>query len=768
MPKVATKYLETDPWAIVEKGFHKEHARVSESIFSLGNEYMGVRGYFEEGCSGDTLLGSYLNGVYAKYDYPPHEFKSMARYDCFMVNAVDWLYTRITLDGETLDPAKSKISGFVRTLDMKTGTLTRELTWKTPKGKQLKITFVRFLSMISASLGCQRIIFEGLNFSGTVKVVSGLDFAIIHENKNRNFWSCPKKGKTGELFSILGEVEGSGQRVFSCFRLTHEKPLKLRMIKEDKFIGAAFSIKVKKGSAAAVDKLVVNHVERRAGVKSAKVWTAGIKSARKLFAKSFDDHLVKHAAYWADVWDTLDITIEGDPGNQQGVRFCIYQLHQTYHGVNAKLNVGAKGLTGESYNGQTFWDTETYCLPFYIFNNPKAARNLLGYRHETLPGAVERAKELDCEGARYPMCTIDGAEHCRTWQHGDLEIHVPAAISYGVWNYAHLTGDTDFLYSRGVEMLMQISRYYASRGAWSPLTGEFGFWGVMGADEFCMMVNNNTYTNFMAKKTFEWTLDIIAQMRKKAPKLLAKALKKVKLLPEEIRNWRKMIRLMRINYDKKTALFEQHDGYFDLPHVDVKNIPVTEIPIYHNWAYVRIFRNNMIKQPDVLLLPFFFSQEFDEKTKRVNYEYYEPRCVHESSLSPGIHSILAAELGLHGDAHKYSQYACRLDLDDYNRNTREGLHTTSMAAAWMNMVYGFGGMRTDGDTLVFSPSIPKRWKAFSFRVIYRNSVIAVTVNAKDVSLRTTRGPAVNVAVYGKRREIDGEGVTIKLPAGRRG
>ena len=356
--------------------------------------------------------------------------------------------------------------------------------------------------------------------------------------------------------------------------------------------------------------------------------------------------MAAHAAYWERVWRTIDVRIEGDAENEQGIRYCIFQLHQTYHGVDPSLNVSAKGLTGESYWGATWWDTETYCLPFYIFNNPQAARNLLGYRHATLNGGAQRARQLDCRGARYPMATIDGSEIVGVWQHGDLEIHVSAAVAYGIWHYAHVTGDKEFLYGRGVEMLLEIARYYASRGQYSPATGEFGFWFVMGADEFHMGVHNNTYTNVMAKKCFQWALETAAEMRKQAPEQLRRVFKKIKLREAELRDWRRKARDMRVLQDPRTGLIEQHDGYFDMPRLPLAKVPPTDFPLYHHWAYVRIFRWDMTKQPDVLLLPFFFSREYSEKAKRVNFEYYEPRCSHESSLSPGIHSILAAELGI--------------------------------------------------------------------------------------------------------------------------
>lgn len=360
------------------------------------------------------------------------------------------------------------------------------------------------------------------------------------------------------------------------------------------------------------------------------------------------------------------------------------------------------------------------------------------------------------------MGTIDGSEAVGTWQHGDLEIHVSAAVAYGIWHYVHVTGDRAFLRDYGMEMLLQICRCYASRGAWSPRTGEFGFWGVMGADEFKMMVHNNVYTNFMAKQAFEYTLHELAVLRRDAPGALARVLKKVALDPREPRDWRRMARRMRLNYDPATGLFEQHDGFFDLPHVDVRRIPPADFPLYKHWAYFRIFRCDIIKQPDVLLFLFLYNQQFSAHVKRVNYEYYEPRCTHESSLSPSIHSILAAELGKRADARKYFKHAIRLDLDDYNRNTTLGLHTTSMAGAWLNLVYGYGGLRTDGELLSFAPSMPPGWRAFSFRLLYRGSTVHVSVDRRQAVLCVLDGPPVTARVYAKRRMIGTRRTAIPL------
>lgn len=767
--KTHTKhYLDIEPWSITETGFHKDRSRVSESVFSLANEFMGIRGHFDEGYGGDTLVGSYFNGVFASLPHVyPNKLAGFANTNHFMVNAVNWLYTRVSVDGEALDLAKSTVSDFVHKLDLRTGVTTRSFVWKIGENRHLQVKFTRFLSMVQAHLGFQHIELEPVDFSGSVSIVLGLDFSPPHEAQGRNLWTCLNKGTHEGTTAILAEAQGSGQKIFSAFHYTSNvKPAKVEELgatgAEEKFAGLRLEFALTKGHRLTIDKIVAHDVEKDHKMNAEEFWKSALKNAEALLKTTFDKELALHAAHWDKVWKQFDISIDGDLANEQGTRYCIYQMLSTYHGVDPRLNVGAKGLTGEVYGGLTFWDTETYCLPFYIFTDPAAARNLLLFRYNTLPGAKERAKQLDCEGARYPMTTIDGTEACGVWHHGDLEIHVPAAVAYGVWHYVHITNDKEFLHHYGLEMLIEISRFYASHGDWSPKTGEFGLWGVMGADEFHMMVHNNAYTNTMAKKTFEWTLQAIAEMKKTASKELETVSKKVNLKNDEPIRWEEMARKMRLQHDKKTGLIEQHDGYFDLPHIDLDAIPVEKTPICGKLPYIKRSRHDWIKQPDVLLLPLFFSHEYSLQEKLVNFEYYEPKCVHESSLSPGVHAILATELGKHEMAFNYVQYASRLDLDDYNRNTSQGLHMTSMAAAWMSLVYGFGGMRSDGALLSFNPTIPAAWNAYSFRIVYRGALIEVRVDKKQSAFRAIEGKSVEVEVFGKKHIVDHEGISIAL------
>ncbi|OHB60492.1 MAG: glycoside hydrolase [Planctomycetes bacterium GWF2_42_9] len=775
MTKQATRYLEVDPWVIEEKDFYPKYSMVSESIFSLANEFMGVRGYFDEGYTGQTMVGSYFNGIFERF-YIEHPFahRGMASQEQKMLNSVDWLYTRLILDDETLDIANCKFTDFTRKLDLRTGVLTREFIWHNKKGKKLRLKFERFLSMDYHQLGFQRITFEPLNFSGIIKVESGLDFNLIHHNtsgfKSKPFeslWVCRKKGRQNNITAILSQIPVSQHTVFCAFKLDLPDKTKCKQNQDEKFISQSFEIKLQQGQKTHFDKTAVGVTEKNPNVPYRTLWNIGIEKTSKLREIDFDNALEKQKKYWSDVWEKLDIKIEGDSLNQQGIRFCIFNLHQTYHGVDSSLNVPAKGLSGDGYDGKTWWDTETYCLPFYMFNNPKAAKNLLDYRYKTLPQACERSKEVDgCKGARYPMSTIDGIETCYVWQHGDLEIHVSAAVVYGIWHYDKIIGDKEFLYTKGIEMLLEICRYHASRGSFSQKTGEFGFWNVMGPDEFHMQVNNNAYTNCMAKKMFEYTLDVVKEMHVKSPQQLRKVAKKINLNESELKGWINKARKMRTNFDKKTEMFEQHDGFFDLPHIDCRSISPEEYPIYSHWPYLKIFRYDMCKQPDALLLLFFFGNDYSKQCKKTNYEYYESRCSHESSLSPAIHSILAAELGKHKEAYKFFAHATRLDLDDYNRNAWAGLHITSMAGAWMNIVQGFGGMRTDGNTLSFAPSIPAKWKAFSFKILYNDTVLEVRIDRKYAYFITSNENTIQIQVFNKKYKVNKSGISVKLPAGR--
>ena len=750
MAKVADIYFKVDPWKIIEEGFDPAYSRVSESIFSLGNESMGVRGFFDEGGSVESLRGSYNNGVY-DIEHVGRSYRGIVEKTHFMIPSAEWLMTELVLDGERLDLGKVCFRDYYRELDMRSGTLARSFVWQTASGKELRVCFLRFLDMVHRERAYQRITLEALNFSGDVQLESGLSFRVYHEGRKTCFWDKARQEAYGDRLYLQSRTTGSDQEVFAGAIV--DLPNAAAAAPDEQTIQLSGRLSLVQGQVQSVDKRVVVLFD---GSKGESLWENGRRALEESGNVPLDQALEAQKAYWNAYWEVSDIQIQAAgedeqsvaavSAEQQGIRFCSFQLAQTYNGGSMRHNIGAKGLTGEAYNGHAFWDTEACCLPFYLFTNPAAAKYLLLFRYNTLPMALERAKMLDCRGACYPIATLNGDEACTLWQHASLQIQPSTAVAYGIWHYVHLTEDRDFLWNYGAEMLLQIARFMESRVGRSNKSGKYGFYGVMGPDEFHMMVNNNAYTNYMGLRTLTCACEALTEMKCQQPERYAALCEKACFAESEMEHWREIADNMYLP-QTESGLFEQHDGYFDLPHTDIHAIPVSQFPLYDHWSYDRIYRTDMIKQPDVLMIFYLHSTSFSEEVKRVNYDFYEPHTIHESSLSPSIHSILAAELGYMDEAVNFFGFATRLDLDNYNRNTREGLHTTSIAMAWANIVYGFAGLRSDGELLRFAPRLPERWKKLSFSITYRGSILHICMETTQSSFRLMKGAPVQLQIY---------------------
>lgn len=762
MAKSADIYYKVHPWKITEEGFNKDYALVSESIFSLGNEYMGTRGSFEEGYSGNSLTGNYFNGIYESIQLEKSSYKGIVDKTDFIVNSADWLYTRIEADGELLDLNTVKFKDFYRELDLKSGILTRSYIWVLANGKEIKLEFARFLSMKEAETAVQRITITPLNFSGEIMLHSGIDFTQIHHMTGRNMWKVVSRSADESTISLLGNTIGTDQSLLvSCkFLCDH---IKKEDEQEEKQYIRRFTLLAEEGKTLEFTKIIRNISRKGKSDSDKKAFEKKCKeNAAVLNALTYSKLKSETISWWDRAWQESDIEIKGDMLNQQGIRYCIFQMHQTYHGADKGTIIGAKGLTGEAYSGNTFWDTEAYCLPFYIFNNPQAAKHLLEFRYLTLSEAMDRAKDLDCEGAFYPIATITGRECCTLWQHASLQLQASTAVAYGYWHYENITGDNQFIFEKGLPILIEVSRMLASRGDWSGDGLRYGFYGVMGPDEFQMMVNHNCYTNYMGKKTLEYTLDVLKRCSEMAPEIYDAAIRDRGLTEKETEKFRMVAENMYIPYQEETGIFEQHEGYFNLPHIDIDQISMEEFPLYHHWTYDRIYRNNMLKQPDVLMMMLLYNKDFTKDQLESNYDYYEPKCIHESSLSPSVHSILASQLKKEEEAYKFFGFATRMDLDNYNRNTGEGLHTTSIAAAWMNIVYGFGGMRSDGKELSFAPSLPKQWEGYSFRVHWKGDILFAAIDKDHLRISSKKGSDIKVLIYEKEYTIGQEEVVVPV------
>ena len=750
MNKNPKRYLEVNPYSIIEEGYHKDRSQVSESLFSLSNEYMGIRAMADEG--GDypkTLRGVYFNGIYdyAKED-TPSAYKGIVKRTHFMINSVDWVNTTLVIDGEKLDLNHIKFSSFKRSLSFLSGEYIRSFTWSVNGNKDVEVSFSRFLSMSDPHKSYQRITLRNISKDKIdVSITLALEGNVIHWGHDC-FWNrgFERIVDSNTLIFKADTLTSHQQLLAECHVKDTNGHIKYQASTSPMRCETKASFALEPNESITFDKACVFIADRTDKYSDEELLNKADEELKESLAKGYEGYLAGNKEFWEDFFKRNDIVIEGDDLDQQGVRFALFQLTSAYHGVSPEDNIGAKGLTGEAYSGHAFWDSETYCLPFYLLTNMKAAKDLLMFRYNTLGNAKKRATMLDCKGACYPIATLNGEEGCNLWQHASLQFQPSTGVAYAIYHYYTLTRDETFIKKYGLEMLLEISHFLFDRGQYDQSGTKFGFYGVMGPDEFKMMVNNNAYTNYMAKKTFEFTIEMMDKYGNED------ILEKCHVDSEFLNKIEKASKDMNIPYDEKTKVFEQNDGFFSLPHIDINSIPNEDFPLYSHWTYDRIYRYDMIKQPDVLMFLFLYSHCFTKEQKEANYNYYEPRCIHESSLSPSIHSIFASELGKKEEASRFFSYATRLDLDDYNNNTCEGIHMTSLAASYMNIVYGFGGLRSDDEMLSLSPSIPDKWKSYSFSFIYHQANIKVTVEKENFTVEADEDVTL---------EINGEKVQLK-------
>ena len=745
MGKIPTKYLKTHPTKIIEEGFNVERHEVSEALFSLSNEYSGVRGFFEEGSSfKNTLVGSYFNGI---YDYSKSEmptgYRGIPKLSHFMINSVNYFKVNIEIDGVKVDLKKTKFKDFYRELDLETGLMTRLYTVLTKDKKEVTIVFERFLSMINVKKAFQRI-----SFKSNSNVSAKLTFLVDNKNLTWDtvYWKEVRKIHASNNIGILSKTLKSKQLVLSLSRINNNINATPVYFEDKNSVSLSYNLTLVKNTTAEFTRYVANVINRE-NLDDKGMEEEAFALLNESSSWNFDRSLVENRKYFKSVYARSDIEILGNDEDQQGIRYCIFMLETTYHGYSEKDNIGAKGLTGQAYSGHAFWDSETYCLPFYLFTNLEAAKSLIMFRYNTLKEAKERARQLDCRGACYPIATLNGKEAAQLWQHTSTQFQPTTAVIYALWHYLKLSDDVQFVKDYGLEICLEASRFLMDRGQWDSDHQYFSFYGVMGPDEFKVFVSHNVYTNIMAQFTFDFTLNFIKNNCNDEE--VALLLKKTGLSQDIFSEMKEKSAAMKILYDDKTKLFEQNEGFFKLPHIDIHSIPQEDFPLYHSWTYDRIYRYDMIKQPDVLMFIFLFMTQYDIDVKKANYDYYEPHTIHESSLSPSIHSIFASELGYDRAAEDFFSFASRLDLDDYNRNTKEGLHLTSIAAAWMNIVYGFGGLRSDGDILELNPTLPTKWDGYSFNFEYKGAHLRLEVKRDGSLLKNLNHREVIVKIRGR-------------------
>ncbi len=768
-------YLKPAPWSIIEEGFDKQRVKSSESIFSHGNGHMGQRANFEESYSGKTFQGSYIAGVYYpdktrvgwwKNGYPEYFAK--------VLNAPNWIGIDVSVNGEALDlNTCKKVSDFRRELNMKEGWYSRSFTATLPNDVKIQVNIVRFLSLDIDEVGAIRYEIIPRDADVELKFHPYLDSGITNEDTNWDdkFWETTEiTSKENQAFIESHTLRTNFQ--VCTFMESHlfldGKKLEKHPSEEKAVLRIAHQYvqTVKKGETLALHKFGGYTVSRNH--KASELVDAAKKSLKKAVDLGFDSLLEQQKKAWAKIWEMADITIEGDIKAQQGIRFNIFQLNQTYLGKDSRLNIGPKGFTGEKYGGSTYWDTEAYCIPFYMATkNQKVARNLLKYRYNHLEKAIENAQKLGFTNgaALYPMVTMNGEESHNEWEITFEEIHRNGAIAFAIFNYYRYTGDYSYIPEMGLEVLIAIARFWHQRANFSEPKGKYVILGVTGPNEYENNVNNNWYTNYIGKWCIDYTLQQLVKVKDGYKEDYKRVVGKTRLTDEETARWQKVAGNMYFPYSEEHQVFLQQDGFLDKELITVKNLPKSQRPINQKWSWDRILRSPYIKQADVLQGFYFFEDHFTTEELGRHFDFYEPFTVHESSLSPCVHSIQAAKLDKMQQAYDFYLRTSRLDLDDYNKEVEEGLHITSMAGTWMSIVEGFGGMRIVDDKLSFIPRIPEQWKSYSFKINFRNRIVKVTVQKEKTEFLLDGKVEMSIRVKGAKVVLTpGKVVEVKVVA----
>tara|TARA_B110000902_G_C14288203_1_gene579752 strand:- start:2836 stop:4794 length:1959 start_codon:yes stop_codon:yes gene_type:complete len=640
---------------------------------------------------------------------------------------------------------------------MKEGWLSRSFEAVLQNGIKIKVDTKRFLSIEIDAVGAINYNVTPLNSDAKITYIPYLDAGILNEDSNWDdqFWDVLEVSQDNQQSYIKARTMKT--HFYTCtfmesrlFINDNEVIAGCNNEQSSNFISRSYHQEIKINQTFTIHKFGGYVVDRNH--KKEELVAAAREVLDKAVSFGFDALLEMQKRSWAQIWSMSDITIEGDVKAQQGIRFNIFQLNQTYLGTDATLNIGPKGFTGEKYGGSTYWDTEAYCIPFYMATKDQSvARNLLEYRYNHLDKAIENAAKLGFTNgaALYPMVTMNGEECHNEWEITFEEIHRNGAIAFAINNYYRFTDDYSYISEKGLEVLIAIARFWHQRATFSTDKNKFMILGVTGPNEYENNINNNWYTNYIAKWCINYALENIEVVKTDHISDYIRIKEKVNFSDDELKGWKKVADHMYFPYSEKHTVFLQQDGFLDKELITVENLEASQRPINQKWSWDRILRSPYIKQADVLQGFYMFEDDFSTEELERHFDFYEPFTVHESSLSPCVHSIQAAKMNRMEQAYTFYLRTSRLDLDDYNHEVEEGLHITSMAGTWMSIVEGFGGMRVLNNILSFSPKIPNGWKSYSFKINFRNQVITINVAQNGTHFELEGKQEISILVNGE-------------------
>lgn len=743
--------------SFIENEYDSEDNGHLESVFALGNGYLGMRGtYDERNEEFGEIPGMYINGV---FESEPLEHlwpcKGFAKNEQYTVNLCDWRIIELYINNEKATLSNG-ISKHRRILDFEKGEVVRTFEFTAEDGKKVSVESIRVVSNSRIHSAAIKYTVKALNFDGAVELRS-----CVVKNTEIN-------GK----MTTKTVSESIDDDVFI---------LETRTNRTEKTVAAAIAHKI---NAAAYTTEIRNNDNEYQYIIRADVKSGESVSVEKYasFYSSEDGHedlcglaendvkenvnsgffafREQQTEFWQKHWAIGDVVIEGCPRDQQAVRFALFHLKNQLPTVN-HASIGATGLTGANYSGKVFWDTEMYLMPYYLFTAPESCKELLMYRVKLLDKARERASELGARGAIYSWCSIDGEETSVVFEASTAELHINSDIAYAVWRYENTTGDSGFVYENCAEMLFETAIYYAHRGTFSnAYGGRFCLNAVCGPDEYACGVNNNCYTNFMVRFHLRYASEVYGRMKKCVPQKFEEIITRIGLDDDELALWEKAADNIYYHVNEQYGVYEQDSHFIYNDEADMSRIP-NNLDLRSCLHPLDLWRLQVLKQADVVLLQFVLGDLFTDEEKKRNYDYYAPKTNHGSSLSAAIHSIMANEIGYYDDAYEYFRSAAYMDIGDFKRNTTGGLHMACLGGVWMTVVNGFAGMRLYEDGLHFAPRLPEQWEGCSFNICYNGSVINIHIKKENTIFTLAEGDTVKLNVNGQGICLDSDNKTVK-------
>ncbi|MCP4715653.1 MAG: glycoside hydrolase family 65 protein [Deltaproteobacteria bacterium] len=759
----------TDDWKLIERKFDPKFLAQNETIFSVGNGYLGLRGNHDEG-SPVFQAGNFVNGFHETWPivYGENAY-GFATTGQTMVNLPSCKIIKLYVDDEPFYLPTANLLEYERILDMKSGTLDRTVLWEMASGKQISIQSRRIVSLQHRHLAAISYKVTVLNSEAPVVLSTGILSGI---NNNTDAEDDPRLAKELEQQILLQQenhtenhrivlgYETKASRMTMACAADHIIETSCHHFttieNSDNSDTVVFSFDAKPGVPIHITKYISYHTSRGAPVP--ELCSRARRTLDRAMADGFKNLLESQGRFLNDFWRKSDIQIEtAHPRAQQCIRFNLFHILQASARAEG-TSVCAKGLTGQAYEGHYFWDTEIYLLPFLIYTAPRIARNILKFRYSMLDKARQRARAVNQRGALFPWRTINGEEASAYYAAGTAQYHINADIMYALKKYVDVTGDEAFLYKFGTEMLVETARLWCDLGFFTDGPNpKFQIHSVTGPDEYTAIVNNNTYTNLMARHNLQFAVTSVEALQQKDPAQFAALVHDTGLELSEVAEWKRAAENMFIPYNDELGINPQDDSFLEKKRWDLKNTPADKFPLLLYYHPLVIYRHQVIKQADVVLAMLLFEEEFSQEQKKRNFDYYDPLTTGDSSLSVCIQSILSSELGYMEKALDYFRYAVLMDLSNIGGNVKDGVHIASMGGTWMGLVYGFAGMRDNDGCISFSPRLPSTTKKLQFSLQIRGSVLELNITQESATYLLKEGPELTIRHYDKEINLT-EGV----------